>query len=49
MAVVATQPDKAAAMGRAGREHVAGKFSRDAFGAQLHTYCEATAKAAGRG
>lgn len=44
--MVAAQPDKASAMGRAGREHVSGKFSRDAFGAQLHDLCLRTAQQA---
>ena len=39
--MVAREPAKAAAMGRAGRAHVAAKFSRDAFGAQLDALCRA--------
>ena len=40
LAVLMTDPARAERMGRAGREHVAGKFSKAAFGAQLEQIVE---------
>ena len=42
LAVLASDPARAERMGRAGREHVAGKFSKAAFGAKLEQIVEET-------
>jgi hypothetical protein len=42
LAVLVTDQQRAPRMGRAGREHVAGKFSKAAFGAQREQIVEET-------
>jgi alpha-1,3/alpha-1,6-mannosyltransferase len=42
LAILASDPARAERMGRAGREHVAGKFSKAAFGTQLESIVEET-------
>jgi len=42
LAVLVSDPARAELMGQAGREHVAGKFSKAAFGAQLEQIVEET-------